>query len=98
MNGNEVSVAVAAGFFVPFVVSFLKDKNWATSTKELLAMVVVFITSALITVFDNGAEINNVDSFVANFGVIFSTAQIWYRRYFENTQLNGVIENSGVGS
>jgi uncharacterized membrane protein len=94
----SVTFAVIAGLIVPFVVSFLKNKAWSTQVKQLIAIAVSLVVGAGITVIDNGVSVSNWQDFLANFGVIFTVANVWYGQYFGDTAVNTKLESSGVGS
>lgn len=94
MDSN--GVAFIAGFIVPFIVSFLKDLMWSAKVKQLVALVVCIVIGAGVTIIDQGIVINNWDTFVQNFTIIFTTAQIWYIQYFENTNVNMKLEDLKV--
>jgi hypothetical protein len=93
-----ITFSILAGLVVPFLVSFLKSKTWSAEVKQLMAIGVSLIVGAGVTVIDNGVELMTWQDFVANFGVIFTVANIWYSQYFGNTSINAVLENTGPGS
>lgn len=92
--GTGVGVAVAAGFIVPIIISFLKDTNWSTKVKQLLSFVISSVIGLLITVYDGGIS---WDSVVQNIGLVFTTSQVWYTQIFEGTTVNAVLERTGIG-
>ena len=94
----SVTFSIIAGLIVPFLVSFLKSKAWSAQAKQVVAIVVSFVVGAGITVIDNGVSISNWQDLLANFGVIFTVANVWYSQYFGGTAVNAKIESSGVGS
>jgi hypothetical protein len=94
----SITFSIIAGLIVPFVVSFLKNKAWSVQVKQVVAIVVSLAVGAGITVIDNGVSIANWQDLLANFGIIFTVANIWYNQYFGNTSVNASLENSGVGS
>jgi len=94
----SVTFSVIAGVVVPMLVSFLKSKAWSTQVKQLVAIAVSLVVGAGITFIDNGVSVSNWQDLLANFGVIFTVANVWYGQYFGNTALNAKLESSGVGS
>jgi hypothetical protein len=94
----SVTFSIIAGLVVPFVVSFLKSKAWSAQVKQLVAIVVSLVVGAGVTVIDNGVELATWQDLLANFGVIFTVANIWYSQYFGSTSVNTVLENTGPGS
>lgn len=94
----SITFSVIAGLVVPFLVSFLKSKAWSTQVKQLVAIVVSLVVGAGITIIDNGVAIANWQDFLANFGIIFTVANVWYSQYFGDTAINAKLESSGVGS
>ena len=94
----SITFSIIAGLIVPFAVSFLKSKTWSVQVKQVVAIAVSLIVGAGITIIDNGVEISNWQDFLANFGVIFTVANIWYSQYFGDTAINAKLESSGVGA
>jgi hypothetical protein len=94
----SVTFSIIAGLVVPFVVSFLKNKAWSAQVKQVIAIAVSLVVGAGITIVDNGVSVVSWQDFLANFGVIFAVANIWYSQYFGGTSLNASLENIGVGS
>jgi flagellar biosynthesis protein FliQ len=94
----SITFSVIAGLLVPFAVSFLKSRSWSSKVNQLVAVVVSLVVGAGISIFDNGLDITNWTDFAANFGVIFTVANIWYNQYFANTHVNEFLEEHGVGS
>lgn len=92
------TVAIIAGFLLPFVVSFLKDRTWSQNVKQLVAFGASAVVAVGVTAIDEGTDLSNWDAFVANLGVIFATAQVWYGQYFGGTSVNTYLESKGVGS
>lgn len=94
----SVTFAVIAGLIVPFVVSFLKNKTWSTQVKQLIAIAVSLVVGVGITFIDNGVSVDGWQDILANFGVVFTVANVWYGQYFGNTVVNAKLESSGVGA
>lgn len=95
--GNSLTVAAIAGFFAPVAVSYLKGADWSDKVKQLVAIAVAFIIGAVITVVDNGVKIDNWDTLVANFTVIYTVANVWYTTYFSSTGINADLEETKAG-
>lgn len=94
---SEISnVAIAAGFIVPFIVSFLKSNNWSQEIKHALSLVVALVFAVATTAIDKGVSLDTWQALVSNFGVIFAEAQIFYIQFFQKTELNYKIEESGI--
>lgn len=94
----SITFSIIAGLVVPFAVSFLKSKSWSTQAKQIIALAVSLVVGAGITIIDNGVQIANWQDLLANFGIIFTVANVWYGQYFGGTALNAKLENSGVGA
>lgn len=94
----SVTFAIIAGLIVPFVVSFLKNKAWSAQIKQIVAIAVSLVVGVGITIIDNGVSISNWQDLLANFGVIFTVANVWYGQYFGDTTINAKLESTGVGS
>lgn len=94
----SITFSIIAGLIVPFAVSFLKSKTWSNQAKQLVAVVVSLVVGAGVTVIDNGVSLATWQDFLANFGVIFTVANIWYNQYFGGTSVNSALENAGPGA
>lgn len=96
MDASFTNVAVAAGVVVPFVVSYLKSKSWSQETKHLLSLIVSVVFAVAVTGYDKGFSVDAWQNFVANAGVIFTAAQVFYTQFFQKTELNYSLESKKV--
>lgn len=94
----SITFSIIAGLVVPFAVSFLKSKTWSNQMKQLVAVIVSLVVGAGITVIDNGVSVATWQDLLANFGIIFTVANIWYNQYFGGTAINSTLENTGPGA
>lgn len=97
-TGTALGVSAAAGVAVPFVISFLKDTEWSLKVKQLIAFVISLVVAVGVTVVDKGVSLDSWQALLANLGVLFTTAQLFYTQYFSDTTLNAKLEDSGVGA
>lgn len=98
MDAVNGSILVAAGVVIPFLVSYLKDIDWSAKTKQLLSFAVSLVFAVGVTVVDKGVQLDTVPALLANLGVIFTTAQVFYQQFIKDTSVNASIENHGVGA
>lgn len=94
----SIGIAALAGLFVPFIVSFLKNVNWNTKVKHIIAVVVSGAIGVGITAIDNKTNLTDWSALLTNIAVVFGVSQVWYNQYFGGTALNAKIENIGVGA
>jgi hypothetical protein len=92
-----MTFAIIAGLIIPFIISFLKNKEWSPEAKQALAIAVSLVAAAGVSIFDNGLDVSTWEAVVSNFGVIFASANIWYNQYFGHTEVNHKLEDRGVG-
>lgn len=95
---GNVGVAALAGLIVPFFISFLKNTDWSSKTKQIVSVAVSLVVAVGITAVDNGVNLGDWKQLVANLAVIFTVAQVFYQQYFGGTAVNAKLESIGVGS
>lgn len=98
MDATGTSVLVAAGVLIPFIVSYLKDVSWSLKVKQALSFGIATAFGVGVTVVDKGVSIDSVPTLLANLGVIFTTAQVFYVQLLKGSEVNAKLENSGVGA
>lgn len=91
----ETLVSLALGFFVPVVVSFLKNVTWPRYQRIILAGAVSF-TSACAALAVQG-ELNSLQDVVNNTALVWASATAFYKMHFGDTDLNIKLEGIGVG-
>jgi hypothetical protein len=92
------SILVAAGVIIPFIVSFLKDVTWVPKIKQLVSFAVAAVFAVGVTVVDKGVQLDTWQALLANLGVIFTIAQVFYTQLIKDTSVNATLENTGVGA
>lgn len=81
------------GFVAVPLSSFLKNVDWTPQQKIALVTVVCFVFG-LITTFLNKEF--NVENVLQSFAVVFTTSTLFYRAYFEYTEVNRNLEERKV--
>jgi hypothetical protein len=98
MDGSTMTFAVVAGLIIPTVISYLKSTGWSKQAKQALSFAASVVVGIGISVIDYGVSFDDWSSIVANVGIVFTTAQLFYRQYFADTELNERLEKAGIGS
>lgn len=88
-------VSVFLGFFVPLAVSYLKDVAWSKRVKFVFSMAVSLVAAAA-SLFAQG-ELHSWADLLVQGAVVWGVAQLNYKTWFGDTELNLKLENSGVG-
>ncbi len=84
------------GFFVPPVVSFLKNSKWPSWLKVGLSVVVSGVVAVLSLVQDGSLTEVSWTQIVANVGVAFAVATAFYNAKFQDTAVNAKLEAKKV--
>jgi hypothetical protein len=94
----SITFALIGGIIAPFIVSFLKSKAWSAKVKQAVSIATSIAIGAGVTFIDGGMTDFSVANLLANVGVVFSVATVWYNQYFGDTAVNAVLESHGVGA
>lgn len=95
---GNIGISALAGIFVPVLISFLKNTSWSKQVKQGIAIATSAVVAVGITALDNGVNLADWQTLIANITVVFSVAQVVYQQYFGSTALNAKLENVGVGA
>lgn len=92
---NAAAWAVIAGIITSVVVSFIKQAQWGTATKTLLAIVVSIGFAFVNTYFNNQLQLT-VNGLLIDAAIVFSAATVFYKLWFEGTTVNADLTNMGA--
>jgi len=79
---NEQAIATIIGFFVPFVVSWIKKKYWSFEKKVLIVWIISFIFAFLNTLFTNQLSLS-LDKILIDLAIIIGVSQTFYSMLYE---------------
>jgi hypothetical protein len=84
-------VALGLGLLMPLVVSWLKDCGWPDWAKVLLSLGLSIVGGALSALVDGALD---PQSLAYSSLIVFASATTFYKVWFENTGVNGRLEQS----
>lgn len=79
---NEQAIATIIGFFVPFVVSWIKKEHWSFERKVLVVWIISFVFAFLNTLFTNQLTLS-VDKILIDLAIIIGVSQTFYSMLYE---------------
>jgi len=91
MDDALVIISVVQGLLLPFVVSFLKGQQWSHNVKLLFSMVVSLIVAGITLLVKNDFDWNYL---LANAALVWASAQILYKTWFEDTGVEVKLANA----
>jgi len=91
MDDALIVISIVQGLLLPFVVSFLKGQQWSNNVKLLFSMAVSLVVSALTLLVQNDFNWNYL---LANAALIWSSAQVVYKTWFQNTTVETKLTNA----
>lgn len=91
MNSQMVFTAILAIVLTP-VVSFLKQENWPTQVKYLLAMGISFVAASAEVIINN--QPTTWTQYSALVGIAIATTQSIYQLYFSGSDFEKVVQGA----
>jgi biotin transporter BioY len=82
-------LTLACGLLMPFVVSWLKGRNWPDWAKVLLSLGLSIVGGALVAFVDGSL---NLQTLAHSSTAIFTSATVFYKLWFETTSVNSHLE------
>lgn len=82
-------IALALGLLMPFVVSWLKCRNWPDWAKIALSLAISIAGGALAALADGRLDLRTLTSAS---GIVFTSATVFYKAWFATTNLNSRLE------
>jgi hypothetical protein len=79
---NEQAIATIIGFFVPFIVSWIKKEAWSFERKVLVVWIISFIFAFLNTLFTNQLSLS-IDKIIIDLAIIIGVSQTFYSMLYE---------------
>lgn len=91
MDDALIIISIVQGLLLPFLVSFLKGQQWGDNVKLLFSMGVSLVVAALTLLVQNDFS---WDYLLANAALIWSSAQVVYKTWFQNTAVEVKLANA----
>lgn len=82
-------LTLACGLLMPFVVSWLKGRNWPDWAKVLLSLGLSIIGGALVALMDGSLDLQTL---TRSSTAVFTSATVFYKLWFEKTTINSRLE------
>lgn len=92
MTGGDLVGSIIGGLILPFVISFLKSSKWSRQVKLSLAAALSLILAVIVNAATSGLDA----SFLANWGIIFTTASTLYATILDKSGIENTLRNIGV--
>jgi hypothetical protein len=91
MDDALVIISLVQGLLLPFLVSFLKGQQWGNNVKMLFSMGVSLVVSAATLLVQNDF---NWEYLLTNAALIWASAQVVYKTWFQDTAVNATLSNA----
>lgn len=92
MDTANIVASGICGVILPFVISFLKSASWPRYYKVGLALGTSLIVAVVIALVTGDVDL----TILANWGVIFGTAETLYTTILSKSGLEDVMRSKGV--
>jgi hypothetical protein len=92
-------VGAIIGFFLPLLISFMKQQTWSVQTKRVLALVTSLVAGVVNTGIQQGWEFTTAGEFatLAIFSVmdVYVTSAVVYNHFWEDTAPEAKLASIG---